>query len=417
MPPHPLLQPWRLAGAVTVALVASFFLIRSRKPVIVRRAAFDIGSGASKVLVADVDSATGVVVGEPLYETERPMAFKADAQQSADGSLSAKVIAEGLELIESLAATARRLGATEAAGIATEVFRTAPNGSAFLESIAQRTGVRIATLSQQMEARLGLATAEALLGGPALVRAAWDSGGGSFQITSRERGGEGAPCDEASVATAELRTYVGKLGTGPSFHRLLTAVQRKAYDATATVNPASAADATRLVKLLQGELPVAPAWLKGQPIVAIGGWNCIFATTLRALRTYVGGSYAVHGSTVDATDSTAGAAGGMSGGSFTVEDARKALAAVCDRSDDELLAIAGTGAEAERAAFVVPKVALLVAVAAHLGVSRIRFVPATGGCAGLMALGSFSSLPRATPTGTEATSSAACEAHAGAGRA
>ena len=211
------------------------------------------------------------------------------------------------------------------------------------------------------------------------------------------------------------RTYVGKLGTGPSFHRLLTAVQRKAYDATATVNPASAAEATRLLELLQGELPVAPAWLKCQPIVAIGGWNCIFATTLRALRTYVGGSYGVHGSTVD--DSTAGAAGGMSGGSFTVEDARKALAAVCDRSDDELLAIAGTGAEAERAAFVVPKVALLVAVAAHLGVSNIRFVPATGGCAGLMALGNFSSLPRATPTGKEATSSAACDTHAGAGRA
>ena len=33
----------------------------------------------------------------------------------------------------------------------------------------------------------------------------------------------------------ESRTYVAKLGTGPSFHRLLTAVQRKAYDATATV--------------------------------------------------------------------------------------------------------------------------------------------------------------------------------------
>ena len=106
----------------------------------------------------------------------------------------------------------------------------------------------------------------------------------------------------------------------------------------------------------------------------------------------------------------------MSGGTYTLEDARRALAAVCGRTDAELLRIAGTGAEAERAAFVVPKVALLVAVATHLGVTSIRFVPATGGCAGIMALGTFAPLPPAAKaaraaypmTGDNQNKSAAC---------
>ena len=53
-----------------LATVAFHFLLRRRKKT-VRRAAFDIGSGASKVLVADVDPKTGALVGKPhaaIYE-------------------------------------------------------------------------------------------------------------------------------------------------------------------------------------------------------------------------------------------------------------------------------------------------------------------------------------------------------------
>ena len=137
--------------ATSVALVSWYFMVY-RKRGIVRRAAFDIGSGASKVLVADVDVSQGVVVGRPIYEIELPLAFKADAQQSKDGSLSDAITEKGLELIASLTETARKAGATEAHGVATEVFRSAPNGLAFLTAIQQRTGVAISILSQDREA-------------------------------------------------------------------------------------------------------------------------------------------------------------------------------------------------------------------------------------------------------------------------
>jgi hypothetical protein len=331
-----------------------------------RRAAFDIGSGASKMLVADVDIVRGTLVGPPVFEIEQPMGFKADAQASGDGSISKGIQARGLELLVSLAAKARELGATEASGIATEVFRTAPNGLAFLDEVARRTRVSIATLSQEKEARLGLATAEALSGGASAVSASWDSGGGSFQITSRVDGA----AKLAPISSASLRTYVGKLGTGPSFERCLVHVQGKPYhsfETGSTVNPVSADEATRLVEQLRSELAPPPAWLRGASVTAIGGKISIFAIALNALRVLRGRREEC--------------------ATLSLADAWQALDSVVGRTDDELLDVAGRGTEFEPPSLVVPKIALLVAVSSHLEFANITFVKATGGCAGLMALG------------------------------
>ena len=144
---------------------AVYYLRLVRNCTIVRRAAFDIGSGYTKLQVADVRAANGAIA-EILLETEVKLAYKVDAQQSADGSLSADIRAKGLKLFTELTAQAVQLGATEATGIATEIFRKAPNGGEFLAALTRATGVRITRISQDAEARLGLATAEALNGGP-----------------------------------------------------------------------------------------------------------------------------------------------------------------------------------------------------------------------------------------------------------
>ena len=129
---------------------------------------------------------------------------------------------------------------------------------------------------------------------------------------------------------------------------------------------------------LQAELPPAPEWLRGASVNAIGGWNCIFATTLRALTVLArkpdGSRFAPEIC------------------SFTPADARRALDAVAGRGDDELLEVAGTHEEAEGPWFVVPKIALLVAVASHLGLNEIRYCKATGLCAGVVVAGDFTSL-------------------------
>ena len=188
--------------AVLLAIAGiSALRLKRRARVVVRRAAFDIGSGATKLLVADVDENSGVVVGTPLLAVERPLAFKADSQANR-GRLSDGICEMGLELMRSLSREARALGAHEACGIATEVFRTAPNGLEYLESIRAACGVRVRVLSQSDESRLGLATAEALCGGAGGHIISWDSGGGSFQICAREP----IRPQDAPISAAALRS-------------------------------------------------------------------------------------------------------------------------------------------------------------------------------------------------------------------
>ena len=68
---------------------------------VTRRAAFDIGSGATKVLVAEVDVANRKIIRE-LFGQERPVSFKGDSLRSPDGSLSAAVQEEGFQALASL---------------------------------------------------------------------------------------------------------------------------------------------------------------------------------------------------------------------------------------------------------------------------------------------------------------------------
>ena len=111
---------------MAVAAAMYYYLHLRRVSAVVRRAAFDIGSGYTKMLVADVKD--GAIVGRVVLETEVKLSYKVDAQQSPDGSLSEAIQAEGLACFRELTAKALSLGATEATGIATEIFRKArPN--------------------------------------------------------------------------------------------------------------------------------------------------------------------------------------------------------------------------------------------------------------------------------------------------
>ena len=64
-----------------------------------------------------------------------------------------------------------------------------------------------------------------------------------------------------------------------------------------------------------------------------------------------------------------------------------------ERDDAALEAIAGCGELSDPPASIVPKLALLTAVAEHLELQTIVHVPATGGCAGLLTTGVFAPLP------------------------
>ena len=89
---------------MAVAAAMYYFLHLRRVSAVVRRAAFDIGSGYTKMLVADVKD--GAIVGRVVLETEVKLSYKVDAQQSPDGSLSEAIQAEGLACFRELTAKA-----------------------------------------------------------------------------------------------------------------------------------------------------------------------------------------------------------------------------------------------------------------------------------------------------------------------
>lgn len=155
--------------------------------VTVRRAAFDVGSGSTKMQCSDCELyhhlETGAIqcdILNSLYGLEVPVQFGADYMRSSDGTLSETIQDEGIRVFSKLKEEAEKLGATEFSAIATEVFRKASNGASYINRLMAQ-GVSVSMLSQQQEAELGyssvLATlklSEHVFSEPLCV---WDSGG------------------------------------------------------------------------------------------------------------------------------------------------------------------------------------------------------------------------------------------------
>jgi hypothetical protein len=140
----------------------------------------------------------------------------------------------------------------------------------------------------------------------------------------------------------------------------------------ASPNPVSLAHAEALVNILSSQLDAPPEWLRGQHLRAIGGHNCLFAVALRALR---------------------GDGADVSGATLNPGQMREALGLVVGRDDAELEVVAGVGPHADRPLVVVPKMALLVAVAERLQLGGVTYLKTTGSCVGMMSLCDFSPLP------------------------
>ena len=304
-----------------------------------RRAAFDIGSGATKLMIADVDVETGQL-GDTAHASERTVKYAFDWK--THGVLSDAVQAEGIKVLHALRTEVLASGCTAYTAVATEVFRKAPNGAAFLQRVRTELGLEIALVSQEEEAQIGFLTAVAVGRRGRAATLAWDSGGGSFQFSCESEttpGEAGAP--------RELRTYVGALGASVATAAMIEHVQKRSLAETASPNPASLDEAHLLVAHCRAELEAPPPWLRGAALAtAIGGANSIFRCVEQVTHDFN-----------PAAAAAAAAAAGALPGRFGVAAVRAALEACCGLTDAEL---------AEKghveAAMVVPKLCLLLAV-------------------------------------------------------
>ena len=152
----------------------------------VRRAAFDVGSAACKVVVADVDLHAGSVpaITETIFSERVAVQLSDDLAAGQGAQFTERTLQELQEVLYEFKKRAEQAGAEQFAGIATAAFRKARNGPDFLLKL-QKEGLALRIISQEREAMLGFLTANHLCQNiPAYDLVAWDCGGGSFQITA-----------------------------------------------------------------------------------------------------------------------------------------------------------------------------------------------------------------------------------------
>jgi exopolyphosphatase / guanosine-5'-triphosphate,3'-diphosphate pyrophosphatase len=116
----------------------NFFSINSNTSLVKKaatRAAFDIGSGKFKLLVADFYRENKI---EEKFSKIVRVSLAKDLANSADNHLSESIKKKAMAALEELQNDAQSYGASQCQGVATAVFRKAKNGEAFLNSLQNK---------------------------------------------------------------------------------------------------------------------------------------------------------------------------------------------------------------------------------------------------------------------------------------
>ena len=357
-------------------------------------AAIDVGSGMTKFVVGVFTYKDKKII--EMEKLEKPIPYGVDWKRSDDENLSAEIQEQGIQVFREINAILSkwkkqyksRYPNIELTGVGTEVFRKAKNGEDFLRRVETETGLKIKLISQELEAKLGFLTGKAALmtiDGETLNDkfdyneekdlVVYDSGGGSFQITWKDR------CNkpEGSICMEErLNTVLKPNGLAPTLHDLLK-LQNK--DQQATPNPVTYEAAITLVDKLIDKF-IDPADIEQlstqgfDPIyLSIGGINShvrLAADVIKHIQTEK-----------ETRNETENAMVTPKFYSFTEQSVTEALNRLCDKEDNEL-AMFATYANAEPVSYMVPKMCILLSALKGYKIPKLHWVMCCGSCFGLI---------------------------------
>lgn len=153
------------------------------------RAAVDIGSGATKLKVAEVNLKTHKIE-KVLVNQSFPVQYQEELEKSKDGKFNESVMNEGMEALKKCKEIALKEGAQKVVGVATASFRKATNAEEFIKRVHQETGIKIHIIDQHLEGVLGFEATTASAKCKPQDVVVWDIGGGSFQFTTLSEKGE-----------------------------------------------------------------------------------------------------------------------------------------------------------------------------------------------------------------------------------
>ena len=116
-------------------------VVAAAKICVENRAAFDIGSGTTKLVVAQVNFCHQKVE-KILLERNMPVGYQDDLEKSKSGIFSPKIMKEGMEVLKSLKEMALFFKPKKFRAVATSAFRKAQNGSQLVKEIESKLKLR-----------------------------------------------------------------------------------------------------------------------------------------------------------------------------------------------------------------------------------------------------------------------------------
>ncbi len=190
------------------------------------RAAIDIGSGATKLKVAEVNTKTHKIT-RIVFEDELPVAYQSSLADSPDNTFPQEIVEQGIEAIQTLKEKANQHCAKRIAAVATAAFRQAKNAPALVDKIRKQTGIDVKVISQKQEGVLGfnglMAANEKADAARSVV---WDIGGGSLQLTAKDHNNE-------------FIVYEGTMASIPFRDHIIGHIQGHTLSITKSPNPIS----------------------------------------------------------------------------------------------------------------------------------------------------------------------------------
>lgn len=237
-----------------------------------RRAAIDIGSGGTKVAIADVDTESHQII-QIFLDTSFPVPYQASLDKSVDGTFDKETKAEGLKVFKVIQELADQYEVQKIVAIATSAFRKANNSKGFISEIEKETKIKVQIIPQREEGEIAFFSAMASGEFNLKEAVVCDIGTGSLQMTTAN-------------TNEDLTVYMGEqMGSVAFKNYIVDAIQENDIEDNFSPNPISEQDFKAADKYARAfarkAYPIIKGKIKDQGVVI--GIGRLFYNSVRPL--------------------------------------------------------------------------------------------------------------------------------------
>jgi exopolyphosphatase/guanosine-5'-triphosphate,3'-diphosphate pyrophosphatase len=172
-----------------------------------RRAAIDVGSGGTKVLIADVDSDTKQIVNV-VYENSFPVPYQSALDRSPDGTFDQATRELGLRTFKQIKEITDQHQVQRIAAVATSAFRKSNNGVEFAEQVNAETAIPLKIIPQKEEGEIAFYSAVSTGKFQEDEMLVWDIGTGSQQLTTTNEAHQLIVYMGETMGSIEFKNYI-----------------------------------------------------------------------------------------------------------------------------------------------------------------------------------------------------------------